>query len=65
MTQRNRVLTRDELLDELVSRTDERDRITSDRLSHRDVIGGVLDDLAELGTDPVGRAKAITDEELT
>lgn len=61
---RNRVLTRAELLAELATRARTR-AIASERpRSFDEVVGGILNDLAELGADPVGQAKAMIEEEI-
>ena len=62
---RNRVLTRDELLAELAARSLRRAEANGQPGSFDDVVGGVLDDLAELGADPVGIAKTLIEEEIS
>jgi hypothetical protein len=60
---RNRVLTRDELLAELATRARERSIATERPRSFDELVGGILNDLAELGADPVGQAKKLIEEE--
>lgn len=61
--QRNRVLTRDELLSELATRARSRSIATERPRSFDELVGGILNDLAELGADPVGLAKKLIEEE--
>lgn len=60
---RNRVLTRDELLAELAARALRRASANGKPGTFDDVVGAILDDLAELGADPVGKVKQLMEEE--